>query len=335
MKIDMSALRMVEAEREIPLETLLETLEDALLKAYYNHPGAAREARVEIDRRSGELKIFAVEEDEEGNPIGEYLDTPEDFGRIAIAVAKSVIMQRLRDEEDRHVLGSFKDKVGQIVSGVIQQSRDPRNVMVDLGEVEGTLPAVEQVPTEKYVHGERLRVYVLEASASDRGPHIVLSRTHPGLVLRLFEREVPEITDGLVKIEGIARDPGRRTKIAVRALERGVHAKGSCIGPMGQRVRAVMTELRGEKIDIVDYSENPAKFVANALSPAKVAKVEIVDREARVARVIVPDFQLSLAIGKGGQNAELAHRLTGWKIDIHADTENGGEPMVGHQSEGA
>lgn len=335
MEIDMAALRMVEAERGIELDTLVGTIEEALLKAYYNHPGAIRPARIEVDRKTGSVKVMATEVDEDDNPIGEFDDTPADFGRIATATAKSVIMQRLRDEEDRQVLGSFKDKVGRVVSGVIKPGRDPRMVVVDLGDAEGIIPTAEQVPGERYRFGDRIRVYVVEVSRGVKGPHIVLSRTHPGLVTGLFEREVPEIMDGLVRIESIAREAGHRSKIAVRPLAPAVNAKGACIGPMGQRVRAVMNELGGEKIDIVDFSEDPAKFVANALSPAQVVSVEVIDPAKRVARVIVPDFQQSLAIGREGQNARLASRLTGWGIDIHADTEAGGSPQVGQQSEGA
>ena len=209
---------------------------------------------------------------------------------------------------------------GDIVAGVIQQGRDPRNVMVDLGSVEGLLPESEQVPGERYEHGERLRCYVLSVRKGLRGPQIGLSRSHPGLVRKLFALEVPEIADGRVEIAALARESGHRTKIAVRTSVSGLNAKGSCIGPMGQRVRAVMAELHGEKIDIVDYSDDPAAFVASALSPAKVTSVVVVDPVARAARVIVPDYQLSLAIGKEGQNARLAAKLTGWRIDIRPDT---------------
>ena len=234
---------------------------------------------------------------------------------------KSVIIQRFQEEDDKAVLGDFKDRVGQVVSGVVEQARDPKLVAVNLGDVEGIIPPAEQVPAENYRHGERLRVYVVKAERGLKGPHIELSRTHPGLVLGLFEREVPEIEKGLVAIESIAREPGHRTKIAVRGLEKGINAKGSCIGPNGSRVRAVMNELGGEKIDIIDWSEDPTVFIANALSPAKVVAVSVIDAERRLARVIVPDFQQSLAIGKEGQNARLASRLTGWGIDIHSDTE--------------
>ena len=217
------------------------------------------------------------------------------------------------------MLGTFRGKEGEVLGGVIQQGRDPRVVLVDVGGTEAVLPAHEQVPTEKYVHGERLRAYVLEVTRGPKGPSIVLSRTHPNLVRKLFAMEVPEIADGTVEITAIAREAGHRTKMAVRAKVPGLNPKGACIGPMGARVRAVMAELHGEKIDIVDHSDDPAEMVAHALSPARVLSVEVVDAGARAARVVVPDFQLSLAIGKEGQNARLAAKLTGWRIDIRSD----------------
>ena len=321
MQIDMAALRLVEAEKGISTASLLETVEEALLKAYRNQSGAVEHARVSVDAKTGEVLVLATEVDEDGNELGEVEVTPEDFGRTAAAIVKSVIIQRFQEEDDKAVLGDFKDRVGQVVSGVVEQARDPKLVAVNLGDVEGIIPPAEQVPAENYRHGERLRVYVVKAERGLKGPHIELSRTHPGLVLGLFEREVPEIEKGLVAIESIAREPGHRTKIAVRGLEKGINAKGSCIGPNGSRVRAVMNELGGEKIDIIDWSEDPTVFIANALSPAKVVAVSVIDAERRLARVIVPDFHQSLAIGKEGQNARLASRLTGWGIDIHSDTE--------------
>jgi len=212
------------------------------------------------------------------------------------------------------------------VAGVIQQGKDPRTVLVDLGKLEAVLPPAEQVPGERYVHGERLRCYVLHVRKGHRGPSVTLSRTHPGLVKKLFALEVPEIAAGAVEIVAIAREAGHRTKIAVRSHQQGVNAKGACIGPMGSRVRNVMNELHGEKIDIVDYADDPASFVANALSPARVSRVHVVDAAAREAQVIVPDYQLSLAIGKEGQNARLAARLTGWRIDIRSDAAPADRP---------
>lgn len=263
----------------------------------------------------------------------EFVDTPDGFGRIATATARQVIVQRLRDAEDDQVLGTFRDKQGELLSGVIQQGRDPRIVQVDVGGVEAQLPPHEQVPTERYVHGERLRAYVLEVTRGMKGPSITLSRTHPNLVRKLFEMEVPEVADGTVEIVAIAREAGHRSKIAVRATIPGVNAKGACIGPMGARVRAVMAELHDEKIDIVDYSDDPARFVASALSPSRVTSVTVVDQQMRSARVIVPDYQLSLAIGKEGQNARLAAKLTGWRIDIRSD-EGGGEQVPDSAQEG-
>ncbi len=266
--------------------------------------------------------------------IREWDDTPTGFGRIAAMTAKQVILQRLRDAEDELTYGEFLNREGDIVTGIIQQnSKDPRNVLVDLGKVEAILPPQEQVPGERYVHGERIKCYVVQVRKGMRGPSITLSRTHPNLVKKLFALEVPEIADGTVEIAAIAREAGHRTKIAVRSHKPGVNAKGACIGPMGQRVRNVMSELHGEKIDIVDWSDDPAQLVANALSPARVNHVEIVDPATRSARVIVPDYQLSLAIGKEGQNARLAARLSGWRIDIRSDTEvqgSAGEPPARH-----
>jgi N utilization substance protein A len=219
-----------------------------------------------------------------------------------------------------------------VVAGVVQQGRDPKNVLVDLGRLEAILPVQEQVPGEDYTHGQRLRSYVVRVTKGVRGPSVTLSRTHPNLVKKLFALEVPEIADGSVEIAAIAREAGHRTKIAVRSTKPGLNAKGACIGPMGGRVRNVMAELHGEKIDIVDWSEDPAEMVANALSPARVSKVEIVDRATRSARVTVPDYQLSLAIGKEGQNARLAARLTGWRIDIRPDTEQQPQEQASRRS---
>ena len=319
MDIDMNVLRALEREKEISFDIVVEALEQALLTAYHKTPGAVERARVELDRKTGHVTVYAAEVDDEGNVIAEYDDTPAGFGRIAATTAKQVILQRLRDAEDDIKFGEFSGKEGDIVSGVIQQGRDPNDVMVDLGRLEALLPMAERVPGEKYEHGARIRCLVVSVRKGMRGPQVMLSRSHPNLVKKLFALEVPEIADGTVEICGIAREAGHRTKIAVRSTVPGVNAKGSCIGPMGQRVRAVMNELHGEKIDIVDWSEDPAEMVAHALSPARVNSVEIVDLEARSARVIVPDFQLSLAIGKEGQNARLAARLTGWRIDIRSD----------------
>lgn len=327
MDIDMAALRLLEREREIPMDIIVEAIEQALLSAYQREDGHARHARVELDRSSGHVTVWAREAPEvaedgtRGEPGPEYDDTPEGFGRVAASTARQVITQRMRDLEDDAVLGDFRGREGDIASGIIQQSSDPRFVLVDFGTVEGELPLSEQVPGESYQHGQRLRCYVVSAKRGMRGPQVMLSRTHPNLVRRLFALEVPEIADGTVEVAAIAREAGHRTKMAVHSTVPGVNAKGACIGPMGQRVRAVMAELQGEKIDIVDYDEDPARFVAAALSPAKVASSRVVDLKTKQVRVVVPDYQLSLAIGREGQNARLANRLTGWKIDIRADTE--------------
>ncbi|GAA4229150.1 transcription termination factor NusA [Actinomadura meridiana] len=321
MDIDMTALRGLESEKDISLDVAVKAIEDALLIAYHRTEGAAPKARVELDRQSGHVTVWAAETDEEGDTLREYDDTPTGFGRIAATTAKQVILQRLRDAEDELTFGEYAGREGDIVSGIIQQGKDPRNVLVDLGKIEAVLPPQEQVSGERYDHGERLRAYVVQVRKGHRGPSIQLSRTHPNLVRKLFALEVPEIADGTVEIAAIAREAGHRTKIAVRSRKSGVNAKGACIGPLGSRVRNVMAELHGEKIDIVDWSDDPAEFVGNALSPARVSHVVVVDADARVARVVVPDYQLSLAIGKEGQNARLAARLTGWRIDIRSDTE--------------
>ncbi|MER7250003.1 transcription termination factor NusA [Kribbella sp. NPDC000426] len=321
MDIDMAVLRSLEREKDIALEVVVEAIEAALLVAYHRTEGAQQHARVELDRKTGHVTVYARELAEDGTPAREYDDTPADFGRIAATTAKQIILQRLRDAEDEVRYGEFSGKEGDIVSGVVQQGRDPRSVMVDLGKIEAVLPAPEQVPGEKYEHGSRLRVYVVGVRKGFKGPQITVSRTHPNLVKKLFALEVPEIADGTVEITAIAREAGHRTKIAVRTLNPSVNGKGACIGPMGQRVRNIMHELHGEKIDIIDHSDDPATFVGNALSPAQVTSVEVVDAAARAARVVVPDYQLSLAIGKEGQNARLAARLTGWRIDIRPDTD--------------
>ncbi|QYJ05553.1 transcription termination factor NusA [Nocardioides panacisoli] len=321
MDIDMRILRMMEQEKEIKFEVLVEAIEQALLTAYQKSPGARPDARVELDRKSGHVRVLAPERDAEGEEIGEYDDTPEGFGRIAATTAKQIMMQRLRDAEDEVRFGEFSGKEGDIVSGIIQQGRNPDDVLVDLGRMEALLPLSERVPDEDYSHGTRIKCLVVSVRKGMRGPQVTLSRSHPHLVQKLFALEVPEIADGTVEIAAIAREAGHRTKIAVRSTAAGVNPKGACIGPMGQRVRNVMSELGGEKIDIVDWSEDPRELVSNALSPARVSEVSVVDEAAKSARVVVPDFQLSLAIGKEGQNARLAARLTGWRIDIHSDEE--------------
>jgi N utilization substance protein A len=319
MDIDMSILRMLEREKEISFDVLVEAIEQALLTAYHKSHDGQENARVALDRKTGHVTVMAQERDQQGNVVAEYEDTPEGFGRIAATTAKQIMLQRLRDAEDERKFGEFSGKEGDIVSGLIQQGRNPDDVMVDLGKLEALLPAGERVADEDYSHGTRIKCLVISVRKGMRGPQVMLSRTHPSLVKKLFALEVPEIADGTVEICGIAREAGHRTKIAVRSNVPGVNAKGSCIGPMGQRVRAVMNELHGEKIDIIDWSDDPATLVGNALSPARVSSVTVVDEASRSARVVVPDFQLSLAIGKEGQNARLAARMTGWRIDIRSD----------------
>ncbi|MEI7058276.1 transcription termination factor NusA [Nocardioides sp. CCNWLW239] len=321
MDIDMSILRMLEREREISLDVLVEAIEQGLLTAYHKTEGAQTKARVDLDRKTGHVRVLASEVDDEGNVVGEYDDTPEGFGRIAATTAKQIVLQRLRDAEDDVKFGEFSGKEGDILSGVIQQGRNPDDVLVDLGRLEGVIPLSERVPGEDYSHGTRIKALVVSVRKGMRGPQITLSRSHPNLVKKLFSFEVPEIADGTVEISAIAREAGHRTKIAVKSTVAGVNAKGACIGPMGQRVRQVMSELQGEKIDIVDWSEDPKVLVASALSPARVSSVQIIDEATKSARVVVPDYQLSLAIGKEGQNARLAARLTGWRIDIRSDEE--------------
>ena len=323
MDIDMTALKGLVREKEISLDTLVGAIEAALLIAYHHTDGAQQHARVQLDRSTGHVAVLAAETDDDGNVVREFDDTPEGFGRIASSTARQVILQRLREAEDERTFGEFSGREGDIVSGVIQQGTNPRDVLVDLGKVEGVLPQPEQVPGEVYEHGAWIKCLVVAVRRGTRGPQITLSRTHPMLVKKLFALEVPEIADGTVDIKAIARESGHRTKIAVRSNRAGVNAKGACIGPMGARVRQIMIELHGEKIDIVDYSDDPAEMVAHALSPARVQTVEIVDAAARSARVVVPDYQLSLAIGREGQNARLAARLTGWRIDIRSDDPQG------------
>jgi N utilization substance protein A len=322
VNVDIAALRAIERDKDIPFETVIEAIETALLTAYKHTEGHQPHARIDIDRKTGLVRVLARTLTHDGETDEEWDDTPEGFGRIAATTARQVILQRLRDAEHEKTFGEFSTKEGEIVAGVIQ--RDARAnargmVVVQVGDTEGVLPSAEQVPGESYEHGSRIKAYVVTVSRGNRGPQITLSRTHPNLVRKLFALEVPEIADGTVEIAAVAREAGHRTKIAVKSTVAGVNAKGACIGPVGSRVRNVMSELAGEKIDIIDFSEDPARFVGNALSPAKVVSVRVMDERAKTARVVVPDFQLSLAIGKEGQNARLAARLTGWRIDIRSD----------------
>lgn len=320
MDIDVSALKSLVREKDLSLDLVVESIEQALLVAYQRTEGHAPVARVTVDRKTGHVTVWASEVDEMGIATREYDDTPDGFGRIAATTARQVLLGRLREAEGDHTMSEFTGREGDLVSGVIQQSSNPRMVRIDLGKVEANLPPEEQVPGETYAHGERMKCVVTAVRKGFKGPIVTVSRTHPELVRKLFALEVPEVADGSVVINSVAREAGHRTKIAVSSQVPGINPKGSCIGPMGQRVRQVMAELGGEKIDIVDFSEDPAEMIAHALSPARVTSVHIVDPAARAARVSVPDYQLSLAIGREGQNARLAARLTGWRIDIRPDS---------------
>ena len=329
MELDLAGIHQLAAGQGIDAETLDDALSEALRLAYLNTPHAAKHARVELDERAGTFTIWAQDEipvePTEDDPypapkLGEeYDDTPHDFGRLAAATARQVISQLFRTAEDDRVLGAFAGQKGKLITGIVQQdAKDPSNVHIAVGDVEALLPLREQVPGERYRHGERLRVYVVNVSRGLRGPEIVVSRSHPELVRCLFEREVPELVSGAVSIMAIAREAGARTKIAVKANTDGVNPKGALIGPAGSRVRAVIENLGHEKIDIVDWSADPAKFVASALSPAVATDVQVISEKNKTAIAFIHDDQLSLAIGKEGQNARLAAKLTGWKIGIES-----------------
>ncbi len=315
----LEALQQIARDKGISVDTLLDALANALVAAYKRMPGAAEEAVVTIDSDSGEILVYGQELDDDGNVVREWDDTPEDFGRIAAQTAKHVILQRIREAERDMKYEEYAGREGDIVTGIIQQS-DNRYTLLDLGKVEALLPQAEQVPYEHYDHGARLKAYIVEVRKTTKGPQIVVSRTHPGLIKRLFELEVPEIGSGVVEIKAAAREPGHRTKIAVWSNDSNVDPVGACVGARGARVRMVTNELRGEKVDIVPYSEDPTEFVLRALQPARVKEVRL-DDESGTATVIVHDFQLSLAIGKEGQNARLAARLTGWRIDIKSESQ--------------
>lgn len=337
------ALHELEKGRGISAEILFEAIEAALISAYKKNFGSLQNVRVLIDRSTGEFKVYArktvveivedartqvgLEDARKLDPnyqledIVEYEVTPREFGRIAAQTAKQVVVQRIREAERGMIYDEYVNREGDIVTGVVQRY-EQKNVIVDLGKVEAILPAQEQIPGEVYQSFERIKTYVVEVKKTTKGPQIMLSRTHPGLIKRLFELEVPEIHDGIVEIKGVSREAGARSKIAVYSRDSNVDPVGACVGPKGARVQTIVTELKGEKIDIVNYSTDPQKFVANALSPAKVVGVYPKLNE-KVAIVVVPDYQLSLAIGKEGQNARLAAKLTGWKIDIKSESQAG------------
>jgi len=355
----LEATRALAREKGIASEKLFLALEDALLSAYKKAAGSAQYARVEMDRETGDFTVWELHltpeiEDEllvwpeaelphvdpetgerrdppepelDPEKLPQYLSeiehvdvTPDDFGRIAAQTAKQVILQRIREAERDMMYEEYRDRVGELITGIVQQS-DSRYTLVSLRErVEALLPKSEQIESERYDHSQRVKAVIKEVSNQSKGPSIIVSRRDPELIKKLFELEVPEIADGLVEITGVAREPGYRSKIAVISHADGVDPVGACVGPRGSRVRMVVSELRGEKIDIIPYNDEPARFVAKALSPARVREV-LVDDDGKQATVVVPDDQLSLAIGREGQNARLAARLTGWRIDIRSETE--------------
>ncbi len=315
----LDALSQIARDKGISVETLLDALANALVAAYKRRPDAAEEAVVTIDPESGEIRVYGQELDEEGNVVNEWDDTPDDFGRIAAQTAKQVILQRIREVERDMKYEEYAGREGDIVTGIVQQT-DNRYTLLDLGKVEALLPQAEQVSYERYEHGARLKAYIVEVRKTSKGPQIVVSRTHPGLIKRLFELEVPEISSGVVEIKAAAREPGHRTKIAVWSNDANVDPVGACVGARGSRVRMVTNELRGERVDVVPFSDDPVELIQNALAPARVREVRL-DDVTGTATVVVSDYQLSLAIGKEGQNARLAARLTGWRIDIKSETQ--------------
>jgi N utilization substance protein A len=336
------ALKELEREKGIAFETILHGLEEALGSAYKSsmrgpdeEEDDTRGVRVSLDADSGEMEVFLQHLDEEGTVQSEEpVVVSDDFkGRIAAQTAKQVILQKLRDAEREMTYEEFAGREGDVVTGIVQQDSH-RYTLLDLGKVEALLPVQEQVPSEPYRHGERLKAYIVEVRKTSKGPQIIVSRTHPNLLRKLFEMEVPEIAEGIVEIMSVAREPGHRSKIAVSSNEPGVDPVGACVGAKGSRVRMVVNELKGEKIDVVEWSQDPARFVANALQPAKVSRVRI-DPDSQTALVVVPDYQLSLAIGKEGQNARLAARLTGWRIDIKSESQVAEEETRARQAQAA
>ena len=335
------ALHDLEKERGIEFSVLIEAIEAALISAYKKNFGTLQNVRVVFDRETGEIKVYsrktiveeaidprteiALNEARKIDPRYELEDivetevTPRNFGRIAAQTAKQVVVQRIREAERDLIYDEFSNREGDIVTGIVQRFEN-RMVFIDLGKVEAILSSNEQMPGEQYTQGKRIKTYIIEVKKTTKGPQILVSRTHPGLLKRLFELEVPEIHEGVVEIKSVSREAGSRSKIAVYSKNENVDSVGSCVGPKGFRVQAIVDELMGEKIDIVKWNSDPTKFVANALSPAKVLSVEILQEE-KTAKVVVPDYQLSLAIGKEGQNARLAAKLTGWKIDIKNESQ--------------
>ena len=323
MKLDtmMEAIEVLARERGVAVDTILDAFANALVAAYKRSPGAAEEARVTIDPDSGEVIVYAQELDEEGNVVTEWEDTPEGeaFGRIAAQSFKQVMQHKLREAKREHVFEMYEGREGDLVTGLVQQV-DYRSVILDLGDAEAILPGSERIPFERLERGNRVKALILEVRNEAKGAQIVVSRSHPDLVRRLLELEVPELTDGTIEIVNIAREPGHRTKIAVISHDPNVDPKGACVGARGSRVRQVVNELRGEKVDVVQWRDDIGQFIAEALGPAKVKEVHI-DEDTKTADVVVSEHQLSLAIGKEGQNARLAARLSGYKVDIRSDME--------------
>jgi N utilization substance protein A len=322
----LEALGQIARDQNIDEGELLIALANALLAAYKRRPDSAEDAEVEINPETGEIKVWGLELDLEGNVTKEWDATPDDFGRIAAQTAKQVLMQLIRDIQRRQMYEEFANREGDIVSGTVQQN-DNRYTLLDLGRVEALLPQAEQIAFERYEHGARIKVYIVEVRKTNKGPQIVVSRTHPALVAKLFEIEVPEIANGIVEIKALAREPGHRSKIAVASNDAQVDPVGACVGARGSRVRNITNELRSERIDVVPYSDDPIEFIQAALQPARVREVRL-DEVEGIATVIVHDQQLSLAIGKEGQNARLAARLTGWRIDIRSENESNEDQVV-------
>ena len=337
----MQAFEELGKEKGIAPEILFDAIEAALISAYKRNFGSAQNVRVSLDRITGEIHVFArkivvtelteqhlevslaeakeIDPRYEENDIIEMVVTPKDFGRIAAQTAKQVVVQRIREAERGIIYDEFSNRESDILTGIVQRI-EQKNVFIDLGKAEAILAPTEQIPFEQYKHGDRVKSYIIEVKKTTKGPQILVSRTHPGLLKRLFELEVPEIQDGIVEIKSVAREPGMRSKIAVYSRDEDIDPVGACVGHKGMRVQTIVDELKGEKIDIVKWSPDPVKYIANSLSPAKVVSVEVNEIE-KISKVIVPDFQLSLAIGKEGQNARLAAKLTGWKIDIKSESQ--------------
>ncbi len=349
----LETLRELSRERGIDEEFLFEAIEAALITAYKRNFGSAQNVRVTLSRDTGTYHVYAIKtvvEDAADDiteislaqartirpdyVVGDVIEievTPANFGRVAAQTAKQVVVQRIREAERGMIYEEFQSRESDILTGLVQRVEN-RNVFIDLGKTEAVLTPTEQIPTETYAHGDRIKAFIVEVKKTNKGPQVVVSRTHPGLLKRLFELEVPEIQEGIVEIKSVAREPGNRSKIAVWSKDEAVDPVGSCVGYRGMRVQAIVDELGSEKIDIVKWSEDPAKFIANALSPAKVVSVAVNEAE-KVSRVVVPDYQLSLAIGKEGQNARLAAKLTGWKIDIKSETQAADEELDENMNE--